>query len=55
MGFGFIIRFLEFIAFFSWVLVALGIAAEILFEAFSASKRLQRKARPVTASSDFYY
>uniref|UniRef100_UPI00404B1E7A hypothetical protein n=1 Tax=Flavobacterium sp. TaxID=239 RepID=UPI00404B1E7A len=34
---------------------ALGIEVEILFEAFSASKRLQRIARPVTASSVFFY
>uniref|UniRef100_UPI004048F2B3 hypothetical protein n=1 Tax=Flavobacterium sp. TaxID=239 RepID=UPI004048F2B3 len=37
-----------------FVFQALVIAVEILFEAFSASKRLERKARPVIASSDFF-
>uniref|UniRef100_UPI00404A305E hypothetical protein n=1 Tax=Flavobacterium sp. TaxID=239 RepID=UPI00404A305E len=41
--------------FHACVSIALVIAVEILFEAFSASKRLERKARPVTASSDFFY
>uniref|UniRef100_UPI00404A2686 hypothetical protein n=1 Tax=Flavobacterium sp. TaxID=239 RepID=UPI00404A2686 len=39
---------------FYCVTQALVIEMEILFEAFSASKRLQWKARPVTATSDFF-